>query len=136
MIYRLRKRHFINWVVLAVTLPILFAMALMAIPKQEFGTTIHSQNPDFKEVASDQVLTIRTPSGNDGFELTLNEALKAPAVLVYLSSNHSPESIDGANLLGQIDSRGVYFFPYTVQTGQVVILYDPIKQQIIHKLSL
>jgi hypothetical protein len=136
MIYRLRKRHFINWVLLAVTLPILFAVALMAIPKEEFGTTIQSQNPDLTEVASDHILTIRTPSNNNGFELTLKEALKAPAVLVYLSSNNSPESIEEAILLGQIDSRGVYYYSYKLESGQSVLLYDPIKQQVIHKLSL
>lgn len=135
MIYQLRKRHFINWVVLAVVMPILFIGALLAIPKEEFGSTIHFQNPDFEELASDEFLTIRTPSVNNGFELTLKKALKAPAVLVYLN-NSNTDSIEEASLLGQIDSRGVYFYYTTLSAGQTLVLYDPIKTTILHKLTL
>jgi len=134
MIYPLRKRHFIYWIVLAVVLPMLFIMALLAIQKEEFGATQGITNPHLEELGADDWIVVKSKivDKQPETEIILKRSVSAPSILVYAGSG----TVENSVLIGSMNAPGIYHYPVQVIKGNSVILYDPIKATILHKLTL
>ena len=65
-------------------------------------------------------------------EIILKRSVSAPSILVYAGSG----TVENSVLIGSMSAPGIYHYPVQVIKGNSVILYDPIKATILHKLTL
>jgi hypothetical protein len=117
MIRPLRSYHFFIWRVLAVVLPVLFCLAIVLRPKSR---------PGYGKVKKEKFSFTITKLSNDTGRLTieLNNSLKVPSCVVYLSSASQNQ------LVGKIDQVGSYHFDIPLNDQPVNIqLYDPIHKR-------
>lgn len=148
MIYQLRKRHRYTWSILAVLLPLGFVLAFLTIPEQKMD----SKNLGFgqPEALVDVVKRVEGRLINANIRKTANQPqvqleimvmhpIKSPAATVHLSDRPVESDADG-QFIGQLGPKGVYRFNLDSVQSQYssfyLLIYDPIKDQPIERISL
>src|SRR5450432_1017880 len=147
MIKPLRKRHLQIWTGIAVLLPVGMICAWLVIPKP---VRDHLWQPAstlqlpviLKSVARDKYnACLRTNSDSSALQLEWinKEAFISPTAIIYeLASSDTALHIETAELIGRIDSRGVYRFALkkdSANNNPYFVLYDIIHHQVIDRIN-
>jgi hypothetical protein len=124
MIKPLRKYHFYIWRMLAIALPVIFALAIFFRP----------DSPDhYRQMKDDFSFGLKKLADSTlQINIEVKNALKVPSCLVYVSA--TPKDI----LLGKLDHQGVYHFEIENQPMQDITLrlYDAIHKKEIGNIQL
>ena len=142
MILRLRKRHLLLWLVIAVVLPALVMYALLQIPGKDYqGFNLLNEAstlPVLMAGQSDLFKSEIRPLQGDKYQLSIIvvEPITSPGVVVYFGGN--TDNPQANYLLGRVSSRGVYYFELANvdDTRANVILYDMIHSKVISSITL
>ena len=147
MIKPLRKRHLQIWTVIAVLLPVGMICAWLVVPKP---VKDHLWQPAstmalpviIKSVKKENyTVNLRTNNDRSAAQLEwINQlALTSPSALIYeLSQSDTGQHIENADLIGRLDSRGVYHFALkkeAIDTPAQFVLYDIIHHQVIDRIN-
>lgn len=143
MIYKLRKRHFYTWILLAIILPLGFFLALTAIPKEQFNNTfLYSRPADARTTspANNEWVTVSQllTGQHIMLEVTINQPLTVPSSLLFIASSESAP-IKEARLLGKLDSKNTSLFDLeeaVAGKGHYLLFFDPINKVVFHKIAL
>lgn len=132
MIRAQRKRHRSIWVAMAITLPVLVALAVMGTPKAPGQTQVSMQSAAngsiLKEVDTKDVKVNIRGAGQKPtqLEVVVKVPLKAASAMVYLKNGEA---------LGQVGKRGVYRFPIK-NMPLAISIKDLIKDQELLTIEL
>jgi hypothetical protein len=147
MIKTLRKRHFQIWSGMAVLLPVGMICAWLVVPKPvkdplwqpvsapALPVVIKSQKRE------NDVISLRTNYDHTSFQLEWNNqlALTSPSAIIYeLSPAGKDEHLENADLIGRIDSRGIYHFSLKkegIDFHRRFVVYDIIHHQVIDRIN-
>jgi len=147
MIRPLRKRHIQTWYALAVLIPVGIIGAWLAVPTP---VQDHLLNPApsqalpllIKSVSKDAyTVRLRRMEDSSAFQLEwiCHSALTSPSAIIYeIDPQKGINDIEGAALIGRINSRGIYHFPLDRNSPDVhpsFILYDIIHHRIIDRIN-
>ena len=142
MIKQLRKRHFQIWTSMLILIPTGIISAMLVIPKQTKDTLLQ---PPATEALPLVIKTVEKPGytirlrGNKQIPTQLEwinrTALTVPTAVIY-KTIPGKKDIEGADLIGRIESKGTYhFYLLGDSTNYHFILYDFIHQQIIDSIN-
>ena len=147
MIKPLRKRHLQIWTGIAVVLPIAMICAWLVVPKPvkdhlwqpsssvALPVLLKSRNSENYKV------NLRTNADHTAIQLEwINQSeLTSPSAIIYeLSQADKNQNIENADLIGRIDSRGVYHFALKKEAGDMpfqFVLYDIIHHRAIDSIN-
>src|ERR1700749_3452681 len=147
MIRPLRKRHLQIWTAIAVLLPVGMICAWLVVPKP---VKDHLWQPEstvalpvvIKSVEKENyTVNLRTNRDRSATQLEwINQsALTSPSAIIYeLSHPDTGRDIENADLIGRIDSRGVYHFTLKQEARDKparFVLYDIIHHQVIDRIN-
>lgn len=147
MIKPLRKRHLQVWTVIAVLLPVGMVCAWLVVPKP---VKDHLWQPS-SAVALPVILksrdsesykaNLRSSADHSALQLEWinRSALTSPSAIIYeLSPADTNQNIENADLIGRIDSRGVYYFALKKEAADMplhFVLYDIVHHQVIDRIN-
>jgi hypothetical protein len=147
VIKSLRKKHLQIWTGIAVLLPVGMICAWLVVPKpvkdhlwQPASTValpviIKSVNKE------NYIVNLRSSNNRSAIQLEwINQsALTSPSAIIYeLSPTEKEQHIENADLIGRIDSRGVYHFALKKESADTpvrFVLYDIIHHQVIDQIN-
>ena len=147
MIKPLRKKHLQIWTGIAVLLPVGMICAWLVVPKP---VKDHLWQPAstlalpviIKSVNKENyIVNLRSNNNRSAIQLEwINQsALTSPSAIIYeLSPTEKEQPIENADLIGRIDSRGVYHFALKKESADTpvrFVLYDIIHHQIIDRIN-
>lgn len=147
MIKPLRKRHLQTWTGIAVLLPVGMICAWLVVPKP---VKDHLWQPAptvalpviIKSVKKENyTVNLRTSNDRSSIQLEwINQfAPTSPSALIYeLSQSDTSQQIENADLIGRLDSKGVYHFALkkeSAKTPMQFVLYDIIHHQVIDRIN-
>jgi hypothetical protein len=147
MIKPLRKRHLQIWTIIGVLLPIGIICAWLVVPKQVRDNLLQPAHSAalpvlIKSIVKDNYeINLRTGKDSSALQLEwINKsALTAPSAIIYkLNPPDTGINIDKADLIGRIDSRGIYHFALKSDSGSrkpQFVLYDIIHHQVIDQIN-
>jgi hypothetical protein len=158
MIKSLRKRHLQIWTLWALLLPIGIITAWLAVLKPVTDKLLQPEAstalPVLQKSIDKKNYTVNLKSNEDKSQYQLEwinkETLSIPSSLIYKASPNpasplsSPKEsekeggdLEGAELVGRIETRGTYHFNLLKDStnNYNFILYDIIKKQIIDSLN-
>jgi hypothetical protein len=147
VIKSLRKKHLQIWTGIAVLLPVGMICAWLVVPKPvkdhlwQPASTL-ALHVIIKSVNKENY-TVNLRSNNDRSAIQLEwinqSALTSPSAIIYeLSPTEKEQPIENADLIGRIDSRGVYHFALKKESADTpvrFVLYDIIHHQIIDRIN-
>ncbi len=126
MIQPIRKRHRLIWLVLAVSLPVLFALALKQTPENPSDSNVISkQSDDFtivRELKSEteSLYLVRDRSGKPFLKIEFSVPPKSAFPNVKANGKY----------LGTINSETTQYFPLSGEVEKyTVVVYDEITQE-------
>ena len=145
MIKSLRKRHLQIWLTLAVLLPVGIVSAWLAVPqpvKEHLLQPASAQAlPIMLKTTEKPNYTVNLRSSADTSSLQLEwinkSASTAPSAIIYKIPEQNSK-IEQAEIIGRIDSRGIYHFPLKKdRAGESMhfVLYDIIHHRIIDLIN-
>jgi hypothetical protein len=147
MIKPLRKRHLQIWMVIAVLLPVGMICAWLVVPKPvkdhlwQPSSTVALPVLLKSKTGGNYRVSLRTNNERSALQLEWENlsAIISPSAIIYeLSPTDNDQHIEDADLIGRIDSRGVYHFALKngVKDSPVrFVLYDIIHHQIIDRIN-
>ncbi len=147
MIKPLRKRHVQIWYALAALIPIGIISAWLAIPAPVKDRLLNpSPSQAFpllmKSVPNDAyTVNLRRMADSSVFQLEWinHSALTAPSAIIYETDPRKGMiGVEGAALIGRINSRGIYHFSLGGDSSNLhagFILYDIIHHRIIDRIN-
>ncbi len=139
MITKLRKRHRIIWLVMAVVLPLLFMAAYMSIPKYQLFEGKLSNTVDDYLITMDRPVIVGDNWLGGELEIDVLRYERSSSALVYLAHIDKDNYMGTAILVGKINNRGKYKFQIKISDfifsayKTYVVIYDPIKQREIYE---
>jgi hypothetical protein len=142
MIRSLRKKHHHVWMLLIFLLPVAIVIAVASrrtLPSENALAENHVLLPLLLNEAKWRGNTIQLRRGDNELERQIawlnKEPLTFPIVAVYMAwwEGASPES---AEFLGRVETRGLYTFPVATRDQYHLIVYDPVRQRILHRIIL
>ena len=143
MVRSLRKRHQFFWLIIAVLLPINFALAVYLIPPFPFQNRIDTEIPDalpliIREIDHENYkLNLRSDDHeNYQVELFIKKPLKSPAPALFLDKKGN-NKISDSDFIGNLGSRGLYRFSLpNPKDAKGVFVYCNIAQHPVEIISL
>ena len=147
MIKPLRKKHLQIWTGIAVLLPVGMICAWLVVPKPVkdhlWQPASTSALPVIIKSVNKENYIVNLRSNNDRSAIQLEwinqSALTSPSAIIYeLSPTEKEQPIENADLIGRIDSRGVYHFALKKESADTpvrFVLYDIIHHQIIDRIN-
>jgi hypothetical protein len=147
MIKPLRKRHLQIWAGIAVLLPVGMICAWLVVPKPVKDHLWQPVSTAALPVVlktlnrGNYIVSLRTNNDNSALQLEwINQsALTSPSAIIYkLSTTGEHQKTENADLIGRIDSRGIYHFALKKDSADVhqhFVLYDIIHHQVIDQLN-
>lgn len=147
MIKPLRKRHLQIWTGIAVLLPVGMICAWLVVPKPVKDHLWQPAStpalPVILKSLNRENYTVSLRTNNDSSALQLEwinqSALTSPSAIIYkLSTSDGSQHIENADLIGRIDSRGIYHFALKKDSAYAhphFVLYDIIHHQVIDQLN-
>ncbi len=147
MIKPLRKRHLQIWTGIAVLLPVGMICAWLIVPKPVKDHLWQPAStmalPVIIKSVKKENYTVNLRTSNDCSAIQLEwinqEALTSPSALIYeLSQSDTGQHIENADLIGRLDSRGIYHFALKKESADTpvqFVLYDIIHHQIIDRIN-
>ena len=141
MIKTLRRRHLQIWYALALLLPLCVIVAWMAIPEKPVNSLLQpvtsSSIPGLTKSIQKNEYTLNIRCAKNGTNCQLEYfnkvSLAIPSLLIYIMKPGA-RTVDEHVLLGRIESRGSYYFPWPaagIKDATGFILYDFIHNRII-----
>jgi hypothetical protein len=147
MIKPLRKKHVQIWFYLAILIPLGIVSAWLAVPKAVTDRILHP-GPSYelpvliKTISKDNYsVSLRRQEDWSAVQLEWNNhlALTAPSAIIYQTHpEKGTDSLEGAGLIGRIDSRGTYYFPLKNDSVNIhfhFMLYDIIHHKVIDRIN-
>jgi hypothetical protein len=146
MIKSLRKRHLQVWIAMAMLMPLGIISAWLVIPDVMPVKILPEKTRELlpvikdSEIKSDYCVYIRTNGENERWQLEwINvRPLKVPSAVIYRTRNNNT-GINGAQIVGRIETRGSYVFelPGEVPANSQLqfIVYDFIHDKVIDHLK-
>lgn len=145
MILKLRKRHRIMWILIALFIPAAFVVALLARPEVVAEATTQmgaSATTLVKELAQSEHLDAwlsRDELGAPFIEIDLKTAAQHPLANFYLGTKEDAD-IKSYRLLGGVGAQGRHRFvldsvALSVPTSYL-LQYDPIRKEKIYTVQL
>ena len=144
MIKPLRKRHWQLWSLLAFLLPAGIVAALLLRPHPVTSDLLQPQAaialPVIIQETEKEGFTVRLRGDTAGqpaqLEWLNTSVLRYPTAVIY-KTFPGKNDINGATLIGRIETRGTYHFMLPVDTSgnYHFIVYDFIKQQLVDSFS-
>jgi len=147
MIKPLRKRHVQVWTFLAILIPLGIISSWWVVPKIVTDRILHPPSSDalpilIKTISKDDYsVSLRRLEDWSAVQLEwINHSeLTTPSAIIYeLYPENGSDSLEGAGLIGRIDSRGIYHFPLKRDSINVhlhFMLYDIIHQKVIDRIN-
>lgn len=147
MIKPLRKKHVQVWTFLAILIPLGIVSSWLVVPKAVTDRILHPASSNalpilIKTVSKDDyTVSLRRQEDWSAVQLEWinHSALTTPSAIIYETyPEKGIDSLEGAGLIGRIDSRGIYHFPLKRDSLNVhfhFMLYDIIHHQVIDRLN-
>lgn len=147
MIKPLRKSHMRIWSALAVLIPLGIISAWLVVPapvKDRLLNPVPSRALPLliKSVSKDAyTVSLRRMQDSSAFQLEWisQSALTAPSAIIYeIYPQKGISGPEGADLIGRINSRGIYHFPLNRDPSNIhasFILYDIIHHRVIDRIN-
>lgn len=145
MILKLRKRHRMMWVLIALFIPAAFVISLMARPEPVAATsTLMGESPTtkVKDLAQEENLKAwlsKDELGAHFIELELKKAAQHPLASFYLGKEEAAD-IKSYRLLGGVGAQGRQRFALDSvalsSPTNYLLQYDPVRQEKIYTVQL
>jgi hypothetical protein len=147
MIKPLRRRHVQIWILLAILIPPGIIGAWLVVPKAVTDRILHPAPSAELPILINTItkdnysVSLRRQEDWAGVQLEWinHSALMTPSAIIYETHpEKGRDSLEGAGLIGRIDSRGTYFFPLKNDSLNIhfhFMLYDIIHHQVIDRIN-
>lgn len=156
MVKNLRKRHLQVWTVWAILLPFLLIASIAVIPAWPTGKLLQPAAPvalpTLISSIDREAYTINLRKSNDStfqLEWINKNVLTVPTATIYIihppypgkSQSGRATELEESELVGRIESRGIYRFPFHYPAEDVnkgylhLILFDFIHEKIIDTIN-